>query len=61
MIMVHWYVVDDGGVYNVISSDMFDSKGRYIENKAMMFNDLDIVAGFTSMEEAFDYAEKLNY
>lgn len=58
--MILHYVVDDGGVFNVFSSDMFDSLGRYYEDTSINFNDLDIVAHFTSMDKAFDYAEQLN-
>ena len=57
---VIWFVVADAGVYNVFSSDQFDSKGRYTEDADIKFSDLDIVARFYSMDEAFDLAEELN-
>ena len=54
------YVVDDGGVFNVFSSDMFDSLGRYYEDASINFRDLDIVARHTDMDKAFEQAERLN-
>lgn len=58
--MILHYVVDDGGVFNVFSSDMFDSLGRYYEDASIDFKDLDIVARYTDMDKAFEYAERLN-
>ena len=58
--MILHYVVDDGGVFNVFSSDMFDSLGRYYEDASINFMDLDIVARYTDMDKAFEHAERLN-
>lgn len=58
--MILHYVVDDGGVFNVLSSDMFDSLGRYYEDSSINFSDLDIVARYTDMDKAFEHAEQLN-
>lgn len=58
--MILHYVVDDGGVFNVFSSDMFDSLGRYHEDASINFKDLDIVARYTDMDKAFEHAEQLN-
>lgn len=58
--MILHYVVDDGGVFNVLSSDMFDSLGRYYEDSSINFSDLDIVARYTDMDKAFEHAERLN-
>lgn len=58
--MILHYVVDDGGVFNVFSSDMFDSLGRYYEAASINIKDLDIVARYTDMNKAFEHAERLN-
>ena len=58
--MIVHYVVDDGEVFNVFSSDMFDSLGRYHEDTSINFKDLDIVARYYDMDEAFRHAEQLN-
>ena len=58
--MILHYVVDDGEVFNVFSSDMFDSLGRYYEDASINFKDLDIVAQYTDMDKAFEHAEQLN-
>ena len=58
--MILHYVVDDGGVFNVFSSDMFDSLGRYYEDTSINLRDLDIVAQYTDMDKAFERAERLN-
>lgn len=58
--MILHYVVDDGGVFNVFSSDMFDSLGRYYEDASINIKDLDIVARYTDMDKAFEHAEQLN-
>lgn len=58
--MIVHYVVDDGGLFNVFSSDMFDSQGRYYEDTSINFRDLDIVARYYDMDEAFEHAEQLN-
>ena len=55
-----YYVVDDGGVYNVFSSDMFDKNGNYIEDMSLNLNDMDIVKTTNSEEQAWAYAEKMN-
>lgn len=57
---VVWYVVDDGGTYNVLSSDMFDEKGRYIENKNYTIEDFDIVKTTPNEQMAWNYADKMN-
>lgn len=58
--MIVHYVVDDGGLFNVLSSDMFDSQGRYYEDTSINFRDLDIVARYYDMDKAFEHAEQLN-
>lgn len=58
--MILHYVVDDGGIFNVFSSDMFDSLGRYYEDTSINFKDLDIVGRFYDMDKAFEFAESLN-
>lgn len=58
--MILHYVVDDGGIFNVFSSDMFDSLGRYYEDTSININDLNIFAQFTDMDTAFEIAEQLN-
>lgn len=58
--MILHYVVDDGGVFNVFSSDMFDSLGRYYEDPSINLKDLDIVARYTDIDKAFEHAERLN-
>jgi len=56
-----WYVVDDGGVYNVFSSDDFDAKdGHYHENPEYTLDDFDIVAKYTTSDAAWNEAERLN-
>jgi hypothetical protein len=39
---------------------MFDSLGRYYEDTSINFRDLDIVARYYDMDEAFRHAEQLN-
>ena len=58
--LVRYYVVDDGGAYNVLSSDMFDANGRYIENKSYTIDDFDIIKTTNNEEIAWKYADKLN-
>lgn len=55
-----WYVVDDGGVYNVFSSDDFDEDGRYTVNPEYSFDDFDIIAKYTTSDAAWNEAECLN-
>ena len=55
-----WYVVDDGGVYNVLSSDDFDKDGRYIVNPEYSLDDFDVIAKYTTADAAWDEAEHLN-
>lgn len=55
-----YYVVDDGGAYNVFSSDDFDAQGKYYENPEYNLKDFEIIRTFTDMVRAFDYAEMLN-
>lgn len=56
-----WYVVDDGGVYNVFSSEDFDEKGRYKVNPVYLIQDFDIVHRYTREDSAWDEAERLNF
>ena len=58
--IIKYYVVDDGGVFNVLSSDMFDNNGRYIEDKRYTIDDFDIVKTTNSEEFAWKYAETMN-
>lgn len=55
-----WYVVDDGGVYNVFSSDDFDEDGRYTVNPDYSLDDFDIIAKYTMADAAWNEAERLN-
>ena len=55
-----WYVVDDGGVYNVFSSDDFDEDGRYIVNPEYSLDDFDIIAKYVTADAAWNEAERLN-
>ena len=55
-----WYVVDDGGVYNVFSSDDFDEDGRYTVNTEYSLDDFDIIAKYTMADAAWNEAERLN-
>ena len=55
-----WYVVDDGGVYNVFSSDDFDEDGRYTVNPEYALNDFDIITKYTTAAAAWNEAERLN-
>ena len=55
-----WYVVDDGGVYNVFSSDDFDEEERYIVNPEYSLDDFDIIAKYTTADAAWNEAERLN-
>jgi len=58
--ILKYYIVDDGGVYNVFSSDMFDAQGRYIENKNYTIDDFDIIKTTNSEEQAWKIVDKLN-
>lgn len=55
-----WYVVDDGGVYNVLSSDDFDEDGRYTVNPEYSLDDFDIIVKYTMADAAWNEAERLN-
>lgn len=60
------FVVDDGGIYNVIPASDFDEKGRYIPNKSYTDEDFDVVMTFRNadperaMADAFEYCDELN-
>ena len=54
------YVVDDGGMYNVFSSDDFDEDGRYTVNPEYSLDDFDIIAKYTTADAAWNAAERLN-
>ena len=60
IVMEKYYLVDDGGIYNVIPSSSFDEKGRYIENPQYRIDDFDIVRTFMNMKKAFDMCDDLN-
>ena len=55
-----WYVVDNGGVYNVFSSEDFDEDGQYTVNPEYSLDDLDIIAKYTTADAAWNEAERLN-
>lgn len=55
-----WYVVDDGGVYNVFSSEDFDEDGQYMVNPMYSLDDFDIIAKYTTEYAAWNEAERLN-
>lgn len=47
-----WYVVDDGGMYNVFSSEDFDEDGQYTVNPDYSLDDFDIIAKYTIADAA---------
>lgn len=55
-----WYVVDDGDMYNVLSSEDFDEDERYIVNPEYSLDDFDIIARYTTADAAWNEAERLN-
>lgn len=55
-----WYVVDDGGAYNVFSSEDFDEDGQYTVNPEYSLDDFDIIAKYTIADAAWNEAERLN-
>ena len=55
-----WYVVDDGGVYNVFSSDDFDEDEQYTVNPEYSLDDFDIITKYTTADAAWNEAERLN-
>lgn len=55
-----WYVVDDGGIYNVFSSEDFDEDGQYTVNPGYSLDDFDIIAKYTTADAAWNEAERLN-
>lgn len=55
-----WYVVDDGGMYNVFSSEDFDEDGQYTVNPNYSLDDFDIIAKYTTADAAWNEAERLN-
>lgn len=55
-----WYVVDDGGVYNVFSSEDFNEDGQYIVNPEYSLDDFDIIVKYTTADAAWNEAERLN-
>lgn len=57
---VVYYIVDDGGIYNVISSEDFNSKGRYIHDLSYGIEDFDIVKKTTNFDYAWKICDKLN-
>ena len=54
------YGVDDGGLYNVFSSEDFDKNERYIVNPEYTLDDFDIIAKYTTEDAAWNEAERLN-
>lgn len=55
-----YYVVDDGGAYNVFSSDDFNEDGQYTVNPEYTLDDFDIIAKYTTADAAWNEAERLN-
>lgn len=55
-----YWVSDEGGCYNAFSDDMFDERGRYLENPNYTKDDFDIVRYFNTFEQACDYADRMN-
>lgn len=55
-----WYVVDDGGMYNVLSSKDFNEDGQYMVNPEYSLDDFDIIAKYTTADAAWNEAERLN-
>ena len=55
-----WYVVDDGGMYNVFSSEDFDEDGQYTVNPEYSLDDFDVIAKYTTADAAWNEAERLN-
>lgn len=58
--MGNFFVIDDGGMYNVFSDEDFDSKGRYLQNPEYNIADMEIVKRFNNADAAFNYADKMN-
>lgn len=55
-----YYLVDDGGVYNVISSDDFDSKVRYINNPSYTIDDFEIIGRYQYFDAACKDCDRMN-
>lgn len=55
-----WYVVDDGGMYNALSSKDFNEDGQYMVNPEYSLDDFDIIAKYTTADAAWNEAERLN-
>ena len=55
-----WYVVDDGGIYNVFSSEDFNEDGQYMVNPEYYLDDFDIIAKYATADAAWNEAERLN-
>lgn len=55
-----YWVSDNGGDYNAFSDDMFNERGRYLENPNYTIDDFDIVRYFNTFDEACDYADRMN-
>lgn len=55
-----WYVVDEGGMYNVLSSKDFNEDGQYTVNPEYSLDDFDIIAKYTTADAAWNEAGRLN-
>ena len=58
--ITRYFIVDDGGVYNVFPEDEFDENGNYIEDRSVNIKDMDIVKTMYNLDAAFAYVDKLN-
>ena len=54
------FVVDDGGIYNVIPASDFNEKGRYLPNLSYSWDEFEVETTFTNMDAAFRVCERLN-
>lgn len=57
---ITYYVVDEGGIYNVITSDDFGDDGKYIPNRFCTLEDFEIIEKFTSFKSACEFCKELN-
>ena len=57
---ITYYVVDEGGIFNVITSLDFDDSGKYIPNKSCSLSDFEIIEEFTSLKRASEFCKDKN-
>lgn len=57
---ITYYVIDEGGTYNIITSADFDDNGRYIPDKASSLEDFEIIERFTNFKRACEFCNEIN-